>query len=166
MARETVTLDLLSAGRLSLRVGLGSSRNGEFEPFGEVTDPRERAKLLDQGLAGLTRYWAGSSSRCRCSGRGSRSGSRRSGPTAARCTAPRAGTACSRSGCPAPGRCPELAAEIRALRPPGAPFDFAVDVPPGTDPVPWAAAGATWMLAGLGRQPTYAGVHDAITAVP
>ena len=42
VARETVTLDLLSAGRLTLGAGLGSPRNGEFEPFGEVAEPRER----------------------------------------------------------------------------------------------------------------------------
>ena len=47
VARETVTLDLLSSGRLTVGVGIGSARNGEFEPFGEVTDPRERARLLD-----------------------------------------------------------------------------------------------------------------------
>ncbi|HJY01300.1 MAG TPA: LLM class flavin-dependent oxidoreductase, partial [Streptosporangiaceae bacterium] len=59
VARETVTLDLLSSGRLTLGIGLGSARNGEFEHFGEVTDPRERALLLDQGLADLAGYWAG-----------------------------------------------------------------------------------------------------------
>jgi alkanesulfonate monooxygenase SsuD/methylene tetrahydromethanopterin reductase-like flavin-dependent oxidoreductase (luciferase family) len=47
VARETVTLDLLCSGRLTLGVGLGSSRNGELEPFGEVAEPRERARLLD-----------------------------------------------------------------------------------------------------------------------
>ena len=34
LARETVSLDLLSSGRLTLGVGLGSARNGEFGPFG------------------------------------------------------------------------------------------------------------------------------------
>jgi len=59
VARETATLDLLSSGRLIFGAGLGSARNNELEPFGEVTDPRERARLLDHGLDALARYWAG-----------------------------------------------------------------------------------------------------------
>jgi alkanesulfonate monooxygenase SsuD/methylene tetrahydromethanopterin reductase-like flavin-dependent oxidoreductase (luciferase family) len=53
LARETVTLDRLSSGRLTFGAGLGSARNNELEPYGEVTDPRERARLLDQGLDAL-----------------------------------------------------------------------------------------------------------------
>jgi hypothetical protein len=46
----------LSAGRLTLGVGLGSSRSGEIERFGEVADPRGRALLLDDGLRTLSEY--------------------------------------------------------------------------------------------------------------
>ena len=59
VARETVTLDRLSRGRLTLGVGLGSDRNGELEPFGEVVDPRERARLLDERLERLGAFWSG-----------------------------------------------------------------------------------------------------------
>jgi alkanesulfonate monooxygenase SsuD/methylene tetrahydromethanopterin reductase-like flavin-dependent oxidoreductase (luciferase family) len=61
LAREIVTLDRLSGGRLMLGVGLGSDRTGEFDParFGEEGDPRARAKLLDDGLARLLAYWGG-----------------------------------------------------------------------------------------------------------
>ncbi len=50
VARETVTLDWLSSGRLTFGAGLGSARNNELEPYGEVADPRERANLPGQRL--------------------------------------------------------------------------------------------------------------------
>ncbi|MEV0334436.1 LLM class flavin-dependent oxidoreductase [Nocardia sp. NPDC050717] len=59
VARESVALDLLSAGRLVLGVGLGSDATGEFARLGEVTAPRDRAKLLDEALTVLTALWSG-----------------------------------------------------------------------------------------------------------
>jgi alkanesulfonate monooxygenase SsuD/methylene tetrahydromethanopterin reductase-like flavin-dependent oxidoreductase (luciferase family) len=58
LASETVTLDHLSGGRVILSVGLGATDTG-FEAFGEVTDRRTRAELLDEGLQVLTGLWAG-----------------------------------------------------------------------------------------------------------
>ena len=59
LARETVTLDRLSGGRLVLGVGLGEPAADEFGSFGEPTDPKVRAAMLDEGLEVLTRLWSG-----------------------------------------------------------------------------------------------------------
>jgi hypothetical protein len=58
LASETVTLDRLSGGRVILAVGLGATDTG-FEDFGEVTDRKVRAELLDEGLDILTGLWRG-----------------------------------------------------------------------------------------------------------
>jgi hypothetical protein len=49
-----------------------------------------------------------------------------------------------------PDQLAEIVAELTALRgrDPSTPFDVAVDLPPGTDPAPYARAGATWWLVG------------------
>ena len=59
LARETVTLDHLSGGRLVLPVGLGALDDGGFSKVGEPTDRRVRAQLLDEGLKILTGLWSG-----------------------------------------------------------------------------------------------------------
>ena len=58
LASETVTLDHLSDGRVILAVGLGAVDTG-FAEFGEVTDRKTRAELLDEGLDILTGLWRG-----------------------------------------------------------------------------------------------------------
>lgn len=59
LARETVTLDHVSRGRLTLGVGLGYPPDADFELLGEDPDERVRAVKLDEGLEVLTRLWTG-----------------------------------------------------------------------------------------------------------
>jgi alkanesulfonate monooxygenase SsuD/methylene tetrahydromethanopterin reductase-like flavin-dependent oxidoreductase (luciferase family) len=58
VARETVTLDHLSGGRLTLGVGSGS-RTHEFTAFGDEGNLRRRAEMLDEGLAIIEGLWTG-----------------------------------------------------------------------------------------------------------
>jgi Coenzyme F420-dependent N5,N10-methylene tetrahydromethanopterin reductase and related flavin-dependent oxidoreductases len=58
LAQEVATLDRLSGGRVILPVGLGAPETG-FAKFGEETDRRVRAELLDEGLAILDGLWSG-----------------------------------------------------------------------------------------------------------
>ena len=59
LARETVTVDHLSHGRLIVPVGLGALEDGGFAKVGEATDRKVRAELLDEGLDILTGLWSG-----------------------------------------------------------------------------------------------------------
>ena len=59
MARETVTLDHLSNGRLVLPVGLGEVSDGGFSKVGEQIDRKVRAQLLDESLDIITGLWSG-----------------------------------------------------------------------------------------------------------
>ncbi|MBN1264495.1 MAG: LLM class flavin-dependent oxidoreductase [Anaerolineales bacterium] len=59
LARETVSLDHLSNGRLIFGAGLGSGRPSEWAQFGEDIDSIERSKKLDEGLDILAGLWSG-----------------------------------------------------------------------------------------------------------
>jgi alkanesulfonate monooxygenase SsuD/methylene tetrahydromethanopterin reductase-like flavin-dependent oxidoreductase (luciferase family) len=166
VARETATLDRLSEGRLVLGVGLGSERNGELEPFGEVVDPRERARLLDSGLEQLATLWEGEFEptpvqRPRIpvwvAGRWpNRAPLRRAARWDGFFPIELEGPESLRE---AVGALAELREDDRA-------FDVVVSNPPGTDVAPWADAGATWCLTGFGQQPEKEKVRTVIAAGP
>jgi alkanesulfonate monooxygenase SsuD/methylene tetrahydromethanopterin reductase-like flavin-dependent oxidoreductase (luciferase family) len=167
LARETTTLDHLSDGRLILGVGLGSDRHGELAPFGEVSDPRRQAVLLDDGLDQLVRYWDG--------GFDPPPVQRPRIPVWCAATYPnrRPLRRAARWDGLFPVRVPdadalaEMAAEVAAQRRPDAgPFDLAITVEPGHDVAPWEAAGATWTLTEFDSRPKLDAVRAAIEAGP
>lgn len=60
VARESITVDHLSGGRLVMPVGLGAVDDGGFARVsGGTTDRRTRAELLDDSLAILDLAWRG-----------------------------------------------------------------------------------------------------------
>jgi alkanesulfonate monooxygenase SsuD/methylene tetrahydromethanopterin reductase-like flavin-dependent oxidoreductase (luciferase family) len=164
LARETVTLDRLSGGRLVLGVGIGSERTEEFVPerFGEEGDMRARAVLLDDGLERLQAYWAGEFEPRPVRDRipiwvAARWPNKRPLARAARYDG------LFPIDLPGPEALAEMAARVREQRGPG-PYELVVDNPPGTDLDPWIEAGATWCLTGFELQPTEAEVRAAIEA--
>lgn len=59
VAREAVTLDHLSRGRLVLGVGIGTDRVREYSCFGEEASNKLHGEKLDEALEVLTRLWSG-----------------------------------------------------------------------------------------------------------
>jgi alkanesulfonate monooxygenase SsuD/methylene tetrahydromethanopterin reductase-like flavin-dependent oxidoreductase (luciferase family) len=58
VARETVSLDHLSNGRMVFGVGTGGGHE-EYGDLGEEADPKQRGAMLDEGLEVLTGLWSG-----------------------------------------------------------------------------------------------------------
>ncbi|MEO6088709.1 MAG: LLM class flavin-dependent oxidoreductase, partial [Umezawaea sp.] len=163
VARETATLDRLSGGRLTLGVGLGSDRfGGELSKTGEVLDDRQRGRMLDESLEILTAAWSGLPVHHHGEHYTIDSVEFLPRPVQPRVPVwvggfpgrlkPLRRAARYDGFFPVnlehPDEVAEIAATITDLRPNATvPYDIAVALPPGTDPAPYAAAGATWWLA-------------------
>jgi alkanesulfonate monooxygenase SsuD/methylene tetrahydromethanopterin reductase-like flavin-dependent oxidoreductase (luciferase family) len=167
VARETATLDRLSGGRLTLGAGLGSDRFGsEFSITGEELDDRRRARMLDESLEILAAAWSGEPVHHR--GEQYTIDGMRFLPRPVQRPGvpvwvagyygnakPLRRAARHQGFFPVnlehPDQLAEIVAELTALRrdagKAGAePYDVVAALPPGSDPAPYAAAGATWWL--------------------
>ena len=165
LARETVTLDRLSGGRLVLRRGDRQRAHGRVRPGALRRGGRSAqagASCSTTASSACAPTGRASSSRARFSSRASRSGWPRAGRTGARCGAPPAGTGCSRSTCRGPRPWRSTPPRSRSCAGRSTATSWSVGNPAGTDPAPWEAAGATWCLTEFDLQPTEAEVREAI----
>ncbi|MDT7636830.1 MAG: hypothetical protein QOC83_1118 [Pseudonocardiales bacterium] len=163
VAKETATLDRLSGGRLTLGVGLGSNRFGdELRATGEELDDRRRAQMLDESLEILAAAWSGEPVHHH---------SRHytvDGISFLPRPVQRPGVPVWVAGLPGnvkplrraarhdgffpvnlehPDQVADIVTTITDLRQAKTtPYDFAIPLPPGADPAPYAKAGATWWL--------------------
>jgi alkanesulfonate monooxygenase SsuD/methylene tetrahydromethanopterin reductase-like flavin-dependent oxidoreductase (luciferase family) len=168
VARETVALDLLSGGRLTLGVGLGADHFArEYSMTGEELDDRRRAQMLDEALEILEAAWSGEPVRHR--GEHYTVDGVRFLPRPVQ----RPGVPVWVAGYPGKPRpmrraarydgffpvdlesadqLAEIVARVGALRQeagraPDEPYEVIAEHEPGTDPAPYRDAGATWCLA-------------------
>ena len=162
LAKEIVTLDHLSGGRVTVGVGLGWPDDDDFGAFGEPAAPAARAAVYDEGLDLLDRLLRGGPVRS-------------AGPTYAIdvdlhpgpvqrprppvwVAAMSAGRPLARaarydgvalaSGDGEPVTPDDVARLVAALPAHGHPFDVIVPWAPAHAPVRYYEAGATWLVAG------------------
>jgi alkanesulfonate monooxygenase SsuD/methylene tetrahydromethanopterin reductase-like flavin-dependent oxidoreductase (luciferase family) len=166
VARETATLDRLSGGRLTLGAGLGSDEFGsEYSITGEELDDRRRAQMLDESLAILAAAWSGEPVHHR--GEHYTVDGMRFLPrpvqrpgvpvwVAGFYGKPRPLSRAARHqgffpvNLEHPDQLAEIVAALGELRDDASePYDVVAALAPGTDPAPYAAAGATWWLVEL-----------------
>ncbi len=163
LARQALTLDQLSNGRLILGFGLGDDgRSGELSRFGEEADARRRGAMLSEGLEVLSSLLSGTPVQhhgehytvdgitfkpgpFRTSGIPLWLAARWPNRKPLRRAAKYDGL--FEIGFSEPAQLATVVAEVAQLRgDQDKPFEIVVDFPPGEDPVPWARAGATWFM--------------------
>lgn len=182
VARQVVALDQLSGGRVVLGVGLGLDTSGEeFVRFGEETDPRRRAEMLDEALDLLVSLLSGQPV--------DHHGAHYTAADVTFLPTPVSGSlpiwvaarwpnrrplrrAARFDGVFAidltPAQLPELIAALGAERDSTAgAFEVVVHDGVGADPGPWADAGATWLLTTFDAfRAAPRQIRDVITAGP
>jgi len=162
VARETVSLDRLSGGRLILGVGVGGDGFArEYSRTGEPVDDRTRADMLDESLEILRAAWTGEPVIHR--GQHHLVDDMTFSPTPVRGDIPIWVAAFPGSLRPlrraarhdgffpvnltSADQLAEAVARVADLREDSSrPYDVAIERQYGADPAPWIAAGATWVL--------------------